>query len=98
VVVEPSIIEYIVKLVTATREHPAIEIGASPRSSVGLLVASRALAASLGRTFVVPDDIKQLVPWIFRHRIRLEPEAEIEGSTVEIVMQDLLESIEAPKA
>lgn len=98
IVVEPSIIDYIVRIVTATREHPAIEIGASPRSSVGLLVASRALAACLGRTFVVPDDIKQLVPWILRHRIRLEPEAEIEGSTIEVVLGDLLETTEAPKA
>jgi len=98
VIAEPSILNYITSLVARTRTWPTIEVGASPRASVNLLLAGRALAACSGRNFVVPDDIKQLAPWVLRHRLRLKPEAEIEGLSAETVIQDIIEGVEAPKA
>lgn len=98
VIAEPSILNYITALVNRTRSWPTIEVGASPRASVNLLLAGRAMAACSGRNYVVPDDIKQLAPWVLRHRLRLKPEAEIEGITAETVVQDIIEGVEAPKA
>lgn len=98
VIAEPSIINYITALVARTRTWPTIEVGASPRASVNLLLAGRALAACNGRNYIVPDDIKQLAPWVLRHRLRLKPDAEIEGVTAETVIQDIIEGVEAPKA
>jgi MoxR-like ATPase len=97
VIVEQPIIEYITKLVAKTREWPAVEVGASPRASVNLLLGSRALAACHGRNYVVPDDVKQLAPWVLRHRLRLNPEAEIDGTSVEGVIQDILDAVAAPQ-
>ncbi len=97
VIVEPSVMAYITSLVGRTRSWPTIEVGASPRASVNLLLAGRALAACAGRNYVVPDDIKQLAPWVLRHRLRLKPEAEIEGLSSESVIQDIIEGVEAPK-
>ncbi|MAT15810.1 MAG: magnesium chelatase, partial [Planctomyces sp.] len=77
-IVEDSVLEYIHKIISATRNWPSIEVGASPRAGVNLLLASRALAACRGRDFVVPDDVKMLAPWVLRHRLRLNPDAEIE--------------------
>jgi MoxR-like ATPase len=98
IIAEPSILNYITALVNRTRSWPTIEVGASPRASVNLLLAGRALAACSGRNYVVPDDIKLLAPWVLRHRLRLKPEAEIEGITTETVIQDIIEGVEAPKA
>lgn len=97
VITEESIINYITAIVAKTRNWHSVEVGASPRASVNLLIAGRALAACRGRDFVVPDDIKQLTPWILRHRIRLRPEAEIEGVQVDDVVADVLDSVEAPR-
>src|SRR5262249_34920328 len=66
VIAEPSIINYITALVARTRTWPTIEVGASPRASVNLLLAGRALAACNGRNYIVPDDVKQLAPWVLR--------------------------------
>jgi MoxR-like ATPase len=97
VIVEPSILNYITALVARTRSWPTIEVGASPRAGVNLLLGGRALAACSGRNYVVPDDIKQLAPWVLRHRLRLKPEAEIEGISAETVIQDIIDAVEAPK-
>lgn len=97
VIVEDPIIEYITSIVTRTRSWPGVEVGASPRASVNLLLASRALAACSGRDFVVPDDVKHIAPWVLRHRLRLQPEIEIEGIGNEDVIRELLESVEAPR-
>ena len=94
---EESILEYIQKIISGTRNWPSIEVGASPRAGVNLLMAARAMAACRGRDFVVPDDIKMLAPWVLRHRLRLNPDAEIEGIDPDAVIQDLLESVEAPR-
>ena len=80
-----------------TRTWPAVEVGASPRASVNMLLASRALAACQGRNYVIPDDVKQLAPWVLRHRLRLNPEAEIEGMSVESVITAILDAVAAPQ-
>ncbi len=97
VIVEPSVIGYITAVVQKTRGWHAVEVGASPRASVNLLIASRAVAASRGRDFVLPDDVKELAPWVLRHRLRLHPDAEIEGVTADDVVREVLDSVEAPK-
>jgi MoxR-like ATPase len=97
VIVEPTIVDYITAIVAKTRQWPTVEVGASPRASVNLLLGSRALAACRGRNFVVPDDVKQLAPWVLRHRLRLNPEAEIDGTSVESVIQDVLDAVAAPQ-
>ena len=97
VIVEPSIIAYITAIVGKTRGWQSVSVGASPRASVSILLGSRALAACRGRNFVVPDDVKELSPWVLRHRLRLRPEAEIEGVTADDVIREVLDHVEAPK-
>ncbi|GAX88766.1 ATPase AAA [Effusibacillus lacus] len=98
VYVEPSVREYIVKVATATRENRNVYLGASPRGSIALLKASMALAFILGRDFVVPDDVKRLVPLTFGHRIILKSEARLSGVTVQDVLQDVMRSVPVPIA
>ena len=97
IIIEPSVINYITSIVNKTRNWHTIEVGASPRASVNILLASRAMAACRGRDFVVPDDVKDLSPWVLRHRLRLRPDAEIEGIVADDVIRDVLDSVEAPR-
>jgi MoxR-like ATPase len=92
-----ELVDYIVDLVRATREHPAVLHGASPRAATMLASASRALAALRGRDFVIPDDIKELATPTLRHRLVLSPTAEMEGIGSDKVLEGLLESIPAPR-
>lgn len=98
VIVEDKVTKYIVEIVQKTRSWHSVTVGASPRASVSLLVASRTLAACRGRDFVTPDDVKEIAPWVLRHRIRLRPEAEIEGSSADQVIQHILENVEVPRS
>lgn len=84
------VLAYTCDLVARSREHRAVYLGASPRASIGLLLAAQVLAAAEGRDFVLPDDIKELAPAVLRHRVVLQPEAEMEGSTVEEIVRDLV--------
>ena len=95
--VEPRLLDYIARLVTATRAHRALYLGASPRASLALLNGAKALAALRGRDFVTPDDIQTLAPAVLRHRIQLTPEAELEGTTADDVVRQLLQSQEVPR-
>ena len=88
---------YIVDLVRATRGHPDLEAGASPRAAVMLAGAARARAALEGRDYVVPDDVKALAPAVLRHRVTLSPAAEIDGRRVDGVVADIVERVEAPR-
>ncbi len=88
---EDSLQEYIIKLVTTTREHPDLVLGASPRASLALFKAAQALAAIRGRDHVIPDDIQYLVPAILTHRLLIAPEAELRGRTPQSVLNDILE-------
>ncbi|MCX7572064.1 MoxR family ATPase [Tumebacillus sp. DT12] len=96
VYVEESIREYIVKIATETRNHQAVYLGASPRGSLALFRAAQALAYILGRDYVVPDDVKELVPTTLTHRIILKSEARLNGQTTEQILQDILKAIPVP--
>ncbi len=92
-----DVIRYVVALIRATREHPAIEFGASPRAATMLTAAARAFAALDGRDYVIPDDIKTLALPALRHRIVLAPGAEIDGQTSDGVVAQILEQTPAPR-
>ena len=92
-----ELIDYVVDLVRATRQHTAIQHGASPRSATMLAAASRALASLRGRTFVIPDDVKELFLPAMRHRVVLSPGAEVEGATVDATLRQILVSTPAPR-
>jgi MoxR-like ATPase len=92
-----ALVDYIVDLIRATRQHPALAFGASPRAANMLATAARAMAAVSGRDYVLPDDIKQLAVPALRHRVALAPGAEIEGTTSERVVRQILEQVPAPR-
>jgi MoxR-like ATPase len=94
--VEPSITEYITKIVRATRDAASLTLGASPRGGVALLRTSQALALLGDRDFVIPDDVKTLALAVLRHRVTVAPELELEGVTPDRALQAVLEQIEAP--
>lgn len=98
VIVEEKILHYIVGIVSAARKWGSITVGPSPRAGVNMLIAARTLAACRGRDFVTPDDIKELAPWVLRHRLRLRPEAEIEGTTPDETIRQIMDSVEAPRS
>jgi MoxR-like ATPase len=91
------LVDYLVDIVRATREHPALEVGASPRSATALAVASRAYAAIKGRDFVIPDDIKALSRPALQHRLVLSPAAEIEGLDTAAVIAQVVDQVAAPR-
>jgi MoxR-like ATPase len=92
-----SVVDYIVRLVRATRDSPELSSGASPRAAVLLAGAARARAALDGRDYVVPDDVKALATAVLRHRLLLSPAAEIEGKQVEALVAQMVEQTEAPR-
>jgi MoxR-like ATPase len=95
--VQEALFAYIVEIVRRTRDWPALSLGSSPRAAVNLLTFSKAVAAMDGRDYVIPDDIKQAVLPVFRHRIVVKPEADLEGVTAEQVIQDVVRAVELPK-
>lgn len=97
VTVEDSIFSYIVGLATASRNSNELVLGGSPRASISLLLASKTYAALQGRDYILPDDVKFLAPHVYRHRILLKPEAEIEGLTPDDVIERLLAEAEIPR-
>jgi len=97
VVVEETVMDYILDIVAATRVDHNLVVGGSPRASLALLLCGKALAALYGRTFVTPDDIKRVSLPVLRHRVVLKPEAEIEGLTPDQVIRLILDGIEVPR-
>ncbi|NVJ49223.1 MAG: MoxR family ATPase [Gammaproteobacteria bacterium] len=95
--VDDSLFDYAVRIVAATRKWPGIRMGASPRASLALIRCSRALAMLNRQSFVTPDEIKQVAAPIIRHRIQLSAELEIEGISVDDVIKDILNQVEAPR-
>ncbi|MGE5374156.1 MAG: AAA family ATPase [Bacteroidota bacterium] len=89
--VDVTLQDYIVALAAATRAHPDLSLGVSPRGSLALLKGSQALAAIRGRDYVLPEDIKSLVPLTLAHRLILKPEAELRGRTAQLILEDILE-------
>lgn len=97
VVVDSSLLQYIVQIVRQTRTSRAVFLGASPRASVSMLRASKAYAMLCGRDFVTPEDIKTVAPPILSHRLILTAEAEMEGYSPVKVVQKLMDKVEVPK-
>jgi MoxR-like ATPase len=95
--VDASILDYVIEIVGRTRAHPAVLLGASPRASVGLLVTSRVRAAAEGRDFVIPDDVKSLAPAVLRHRLMLQPDAELENVTSDDCIEAVLREAKVPE-
>ncbi len=89
---------YIVDVADATRRHPELALGVSPRGALALQRAARALAASMGRDYIIPDDIKTLAPVILEHRVLLGPEAELRGVTTGDILRAVLASVPVPGA
>ena len=94
--VEESVGHYIVALATATREHPQVMVGASPRGSLALLLLSRALAAMSGRDFVVPEDVKTVAIVALAHRVTLRPEVWLRRVTSAAIVANVLEQVPVP--
>ncbi len=92
--VDDTVRDYIVRLVQATRRHPDLALGASPRGSLGLFRGSQALAAVRGRDYVLPDDVKELAPLVLSHRCLVHPESALRGRSSARVIADLLEQVE----
>ncbi len=97
VVVSDEVLTYINAIVRRTREWPAFYMGASPRAGIALLSGARVLAAFSGRSYVIPDDVADLVLSALRHRVILSPEAEVEGETTDRALSSLLKTIEVPR-
>ncbi len=97
IIIESNLLKYIAAIVDNTRTNANLFLGASPRASLAIMNASKALAAMNGRDFVTPDDIKKIAPSVLRHRIMLTPEREMEGITADKVVQQILETIEIPR-
>ena len=94
--VEPALGNYIVQVVQATRRHADVELGASPRASLGLYRCSQALAAIQGRGFVTPDDVKALSTYALAHRMILKSQARLRDRTPELVIDDILSQVAVP--
>ncbi len=92
-----NILKYIANIVTETRNHKSIYLGGSPRASIGILTASKAIAAIRGRNFITPDDVKYVALPVLRHRLVLTPEKEMEGTLVDDIVTGIINSIEVPR-
>jgi MoxR-like ATPase len=97
IVMRDELIAYLVDVVRATRQHESILIGAGPRATQSLIMASRAYAAMSGRDFVTPDDIKAMAVPVLEHRLILRPEFEIEGLSISEVIEQILQQIAVPR-
>jgi MoxR-like ATPase len=95
--VEQALFTYIVQIVRCTRQWPSLSLGASPRAAVNLMMVAKAIAALDARDYLIPDDIKAAGPAVFRHRLVLKPEADMEGITTDQVVADIFKSVEVPK-
>jgi len=93
VTVDETVLNYIVRLVRATRERHDLALGASPRGSLGLYKSAQALAAIRGRDFVLPDDVKSLAPSVIGHRLIIRPESALRGQNAQTLLKDLLEEV-----
>ena len=96
-IIEEKLLQFIAKLIHQTRNHKSIYLGASPRASLAIMNASKAMAAMQGRDFVTPDDILSIVPAVLRHRIILSPDKEMEGITEDDVIKQIIQAMDVPR-
>jgi len=97
VIVDPALMEYVAKIVHATRNNLAVFLGASPRASLAILRTSKVWAAMKGRDFITPEDIIEMCIPVLRHRLMLMPEKEMEGISVDELVQQIISEIEVPR-
>lgn len=96
VYIDSMIQQYIVKIVRSTREHPLIQLGASPRGAIGLMRAAKAYAYIKGRDYCIPDDVIYLAPYVLNHRLILTQEARYERKSADQIIQSLLNQVDIP--
>jgi MoxR-like ATPase len=89
--VDEAIERYILDIIRATRDHPELALGASPRGSLAVYKTAQALAALRGRDFVIPDDVKEMVPLVLPHRLVLKPESELRGRTAAAIIAEIVQ-------
>jgi len=94
--VDDSLVDYIGRVVGATRDHPDLAVGASTRGSLALFRAAQALAALSGRAYVTPDDVKTLAPATLCHRVILKAESELRGRTAHQIVGAILDAVSVP--
>jgi MoxR-like ATPase len=94
--VEDSVREYVVKVARATRDHPAVSLGVSPRGTMALYHTAQALASIRGRDYVIPDDVKELAPHVLTHRIIINPQTRLRGRTPQEVVMDVVDQVPVP--
>lgn len=94
--VETSVRDYVVSVARATREHPEIELGASPRATLSMFWAAQAWAAIEGREYVLPDDVKAMAPHVLTHRLMISPQAQLRGRSPEELVGDIVDSVPVP--
>ncbi|HET9431833.1 MAG TPA: AAA family ATPase, partial [Chitinophagaceae bacterium] len=97
IVIEERLLQFIARLVHHTRNHKSIYLGASPRASLAIMNASKAIAAMQGRDFVTPEDIRDVVIPVLRHRIILAPDKEMEGVTEPDVIRQIIQGMDVPR-
>ena len=95
--VRPEIIDYIYQIIQATREHPLLILGASPRAGIYLLHVAKVYAAFQGRDYVIPDDVQEVALWVLRHRLLVKPEAQIDGKNSDQVLKNILANLKVPR-
>ncbi len=95
--VEPKLLEFVARIVHETRNSKSLYLGASPRASLAIVQAAKAIAAISGRDFVTPDDLVYVTPAVLRHRIMLSPDKEMEGVTPDEVVQQIIQKMEIPR-
>jgi MoxR-like ATPase len=95
--VSEEVVSYVTSITRRSRDLPSVELGASPRSSVHLLAAAKAIARMSGRDFVTPDDVARMAVPVLRHRILVRPEAELDGYTPDDAVRAVLASVEVPR-
>lgn len=98
VFVDDKILDYVNNLIHITREHPEIVVGASPRASLMLIRAAKGWAFINGREFVIPEDIREMANPVLAHRLKLSPDAEIDGLTPENILEKLFQKLEVPRS
>jgi MoxR-like ATPase len=94
--IESGVLDYIVRVVTSTRAHGQILVGASPRGALAIMLSARAVAGMAGRSFVTPGDVKAVAPAALAHRLTLRPESYLQGASAEDLVRALLEEIPVP--
>jgi MoxR-like ATPase len=97
VLIEDNLRMFIAQIVNKTRNNASLYLSASPRASINIMNAAKSFAAMKGRDFVTPDDIREIVPHVLKHRIILTPEKEMEGKTPETIIAEIISNVEVPR-